>query len=109
MTLRNFKEKIETYPSDTMNFCIEDVFSWRGIYAEPCCSLSTRCVTKEHNLKKLNRLLSETFRGLQGGQYRYDMFHTIHFENEYDEWTNGDYIVKFIVHNLNDEIKHIFG
>ena len=50
-----------------MNFKIEDVFSWRGIYYEPCVSLSTNKSTKEENLNMLNRLCTETFEGWKGG------------------------------------------
>ena len=37
MTIRELRLKIESWENDTMDFCIEEVFSWRGIYAEPAC------------------------------------------------------------------------
>lgn len=109
MTLKEFYEKIESFPSDTMNFCIEDVFSWRGIYSEPACSLSTCKTSKLHNLDMLHRLLNETFIGWKGGSYKYSFNHDINFELDERMYTDGEYLINFIANNPSPEVKHIFG
>lgn len=109
MTLKEFYERIESFPNDTMNFCIVDVFSWRGSYGEPCCSISTTNVTKQHNLDMLNRLLNEIFEGWKGGEYIYMETDEIHFEPDEGMWTNNKYLINFIANNPSSEVKHIFG
>lgn len=108
MTVYELKRNIESL-GNTMNFCIEDVFSWRGFYAEPACSISSRNTSKKHNLKMLNRILTETFYGWKGGEYNYDINSEIHFECEWSSWSNGKYIDKFLSMNENNEdVKSIF-
>ena len=110
MTLGDLYNRILSYPEDAMNFCIEDVFSWRGSYYEPCCSLSTRNVSKDHNLDMLNKLITESFVGWKGGTYTYTMDDTIHFETSEGSYSNKYYIKGFITNNHNTpEVKHIFG
>ena len=110
MTLGDLYDRILSYPEDTMNFCIESVFSWRGSYYEPCCSLSTRNVSKEHNLDMLTKLLTESFIGWKGGSYTYIMDDTIHFEEGEGSYSDEYYIKEFIANNYNTtEVKHIFG
>lgn len=110
MTLRDLFDRISSYPEDNMNFCIEDVFSWRGSYDEPCCSLSTRNVSKDHNLDMLTKLLKESFSGYKGGTYKYTMDYNIHFEESRRSYSDEYYIKEFITNNYNTpEVKHIFG
>lgn len=110
MTLGDLYDSILSYPEDTMNFCIENVFSWRGSYDEPCCEISTRNVSKEHNLNMLNKLLTETFIGWKGGSYTYIVDDTIHFEAGEGSYSDEYYIKEFITNNHNTpEVKHIFG
>ena len=110
MTLGDLYDRILSYPEDKMNFCIEDVFSWRGSYCEPCCSLSTRNVSKEHNINMLTKLLTETFVGWKGGSYTYTMDDTINFEDGHGSYSDEIYIKYFITNNHHTpEVKHIFG
>lgn len=109
MTIRDLRLKIESWENDTMDFCIEEVFSWRGIYAEPACSLSTRTVTKEHNLQKLEELISRPFYGWKGGEFEYADYDLLNFEDSWGSWTDGDYIMCFIANNQTPIIRHIFG
>ena len=110
MTLKELYDKIESYPSDTMNFCIEDVFAWRGIYAEPCCSLSVEKTNKQDNLDKLSDLVKFEFIGWKGGYFKYNWDNTIHFEADYGEYTGGIYLKGFInKYKETQEFKHIFG
>ena len=110
MTLKELYDKIESYPSDTMNFCIEDVFAWRGSYEEPCCSLSVKKTNKQDNLDKLNDLAKFEFRGWKGGYFKYGWDSTINFESAYREYTDGRYLEYFInEYKETQEFKHIFG
>lgn len=109
ITLGEFYDKIESYPQDTMDFRITDVFSWRGVYAEPCCSLSTERTTKQENLDMLRRLTNEVFCGWKGGEYTYTFDDLIHFEYDEGEYSAGKYLMSFIKRNENSEIiNHIF-
>lgn len=109
MNIYEFKRRIESL-GDTMNFCIESVFSWRGSYREPACSISTRNTTKEHNLEMLERLLNNLFWGWKGGEYTYDITDEIHFESDYGSWTDGKYLYKFLMDNGdNEDVRKIFG
>lgn len=110
MTLKELYNKIESYPSDTMNFCIEDVFSWRGSYDEPCCAISIRETSKSYNLNMLYRLVYEVFIGWKGGEFTYTFDDIIHFECKEGSYTpNNGYLIGFIARNQNEEVKYIFG
>lgn len=109
MTIRELKERIMSWHSDEMDFCIEDVFSWRGSYDEPCCALSNRTTTKEDNLEQLERLTKFSFYGWKGGYFNYNDNDTLHFESDYGSYTSGEYLIKFICANPTPIIEHIFG
>lgn len=108
MTIKQLYDNIESYPNDNMDFCIENVFAWRGIYQEAACEISTRNVSKQYNLEQLKKLTSETFFGWKGGEFTYSEYTPIHFEYDYGSYTNGNYILCFLTNNDNDAIKHIF-
>lgn len=109
MTIRDLYNRIESWPEDTMDLVITDVFSWRGIYAEPCCSLEIGDTYKSNNLNMLKCLVTKVFRGYKGGAYTYDWDDEIHFELDQSECTSGNYILKFLARNHSNSIKHIFG
>jgi hypothetical protein len=110
ITLGEFYDKIKSYPQDTMNFHITDVFSWRGAYAEPCCSLSTEQTTKQENLDMLRRLIDEPFPGWKGGEFTYTFDDWIHFECDYGDYSSNRYLMGFLKRNKDSEIiNHIFG
>ena len=110
MTLGEFYDKVESWSEDTMDFCITDVFSWRGVYAEPACSLTCTSTQKQDNLDMLRRLTNEVFYGWKGGEFTYTFDDTIHFECEQSAYTpNNGYLIGFIARNQNEEVKHIFG
>ena len=109
MTVKELQEKIKSWPDATMPFCIEDVFSWRGVYAEPACCISTRDVSKEDNLSMLNMLTSDTFTGWKGGEYSYNDYNDIHFESSRGSWSDGKFIIDFLLDNVdNAAVRHIF-
>lgn len=109
MTIEELYNKIESWQEDTMNFKITDVFSWRGSYDEPACSIQCMQATKEENLEMLNRLTSEPFLGWKGGEYEYTPYHEIHFELDTSESSNGQYLIRFLLNNTHEPIvQHIF-
>lgn len=110
MTLGEFYEKIENWPFETMNFSIDNVFSWRGFYVEPCCEISISKTSKQHNLDMLKRLTNEIFIGWKGGEFTYTFDDEIHFENGEGSYTaNNGYLINFILNNQNEEVKYIFA
>lgn len=109
MTIKELYDKIESWPEDIMNFCITDVFSWRGVYAEPACSLSCIQTLKQDNLHMLNRLINEIFNGWKGGKYKYYSTDTLNFECEKSSYSDGKYIMNFLAKNHSPIIEHIFG
>ena len=109
MTIKDLYNKKESWPEDTMDFCVTDVFSWRGVYAEPACSLSTSNTTKVENLDMLCRLMSESFMGWKGGEYTYCSADTINFECSEGSYSDGKYLIGFLARNHSPIIEHIFG
>lgn len=108
MTIGDLRYKIEAM-GDTMNFCIEDVFSWRGSYDEAACYITPNETTKEHNLEMIDRLLTHVFEGWKGGEYTYDPWTQIHFEQGPSEWSDDKFLIRFLVCNSsNDDVKYIF-
>jgi len=108
MTLNEFANRIESL-GNTMNFCIEDVFSWRGSYDMPACSISTRKTTKRHNLKMIDKLVNETFDGWKGGEFEYSYDQDIYFEADEGSYTAGQYLNKFLMNNGdNKDVRKIF-
>ena len=109
MTIQKLYDKIASWPENTMNFAITDVFSWRGVYAEPACSIECSLTSKEHNLNMLARLVNETFYGWKGGEYEYSILDDIHFENAEGSWSDGQYLINFLCNYANEPIiQHIF-
>ena len=109
MTLGGLKYKIESWPNETMQFCLEDVFSWRGVYAEPAFELSTREVSKSENLEMINRCLCEEFMGWKGGEFTYHEYDDVHFECGHGSWSDGKYINNFLMNNAHNEaVRYIF-
>lgn len=109
MTIRELYKKIESWPEDIMNFRITDIFSWRGVYAEPACSLDCIPTLRRDNLHMLNRLINEVFDGWKGGEYTYCSTDTIHFESGEGSYSDGDYIISFLAKNHSPIIEYIFG
>ena len=110
MTLGELYQKVESWPEDTMDFCITDVFSWRGVYAEPACSLACTPTPKQDNLDMLTRLSNEVFEGWKGGEFEYDCTDDINFEAGEGSYSDGKYLIKFILANGHRPvIHHIFG
>lgn len=109
MTIKELYNKINSWPEDIMDFCITDVFSWRGVYAEPACSLACIPTLKQDNLDMLNRLVYEVFDGWKGGEFRYCPTDTINFECDCGSYSDGKYLTGFLARNHSPIIDYIFG
>lgn len=109
ITIRELRNKIQSWPDDTMNFRIEDVFAWRGFYVQPACHITCNVATKEHNLSMLASLTTDTFFGWKGGEYEYDDLDELNFETDYGSYTDGQFILNFLMEHGDEPIvKHIF-
>lgn len=82
MTIQDLYNIIKSYKDNKMPFCIKDVWSWRGIYDQPCCYVTIEMTTKKHNFKMLDDLLNDTFYGWKGGEYKYNLSSLLHFESD---------------------------
>lgn len=110
MTIGDLYRKIESWPEDTMNFRIIDVFSWRGIYAEAAAEISTDRTLKQDNLNMLDEAIKFTHEGWKGGEFEYDFSTEIHFECDYGSYSNGRYLNGFLLRNANEYVvQYIFG
>lgn len=110
MTIGELYNKIESWPEDTMNFRIIDVFSWRGIYAEAAAEISTERTLKQDNLDMLDWAIKVTHEGWKGGEFKYDFCTEIHFEYDYGDYSMGQYLKNFLLRNANEPVvQHIFG
>ena len=110
MTIGDLYSKIESWPEDTMNFRIIEVFSWRGIYAEAAAEISTERTLKQHNLDILNEAIKVAHEGWKGGLFEYDFCTEIHFECDHGSYSNGRYLNGFLLRNANEYVvQYIFG
>ena len=109
MTIGELFDKINSWPEDTMNFRIIDVFSWRGVYAEAAAEISTETTLKAHNIVMLRNAISSSHCGWKGGTFEYDFNTNIHFECDPGSWTDGKYIKNFLKKNSEEPVvKYIF-
>lgn len=114
MKIKDLYNKIKSFQKEDeevmIPFCIEDVFSWRGIYAEPCFEISTRETSVSENLRMIKIAITEVFTGYKGGEYVYTLDSPVNFEAEDSNYTDGEYIDNFIKENIdNPVVKEIFG
>lgn len=109
ITIRELRNRIISWPEDTMNFRIVDVFTWRGYYMEPAVYIKNDESTKGHNLAMLDALTSDTFIGWKGGEYKYDGSEQLHFETDSSSYTAGRFIMNFLMkHGKEPIIRHLF-
>ena len=87
---------------------INDVFSWRGSYCEPCFSFG-RDVTGKQMKELVDKCLSETFTGWKGGEFSYRKFNDANFEADHGNYTDGAYLTSIMVKYQDEEfIKMLF-
>lgn len=78
----DLRKCIETYPDNIIPFKIVDMWSWRGIYQDACLEVELKNCGKHDLLIELSDLISNEFTGWKGGEYEYDDYDYVHFEND---------------------------
>lgn len=95
MTILDLKNYFEN--TENPKIFIENVFSWRGSYDEVAFT-PTLVGTREESLKQINLALTETFDGWKGGEFTYNEYTTIHFENAESD-SNDDALFRLFVNS----------
>lgn len=104
MTLGDFKKHIEGFPVGTQfNFGISEPFSWRGAYAEVAFAIIEQPMTRDEVLAKIQLAYRGTFCGYKGGEYSYDDYTDVHFEQDGSSYTDGGYVSEWIARIENQE------
>lgn len=97
MNLIDLKEHIEKFPNGTeFKFGLSKPFSWRGSYDEVAFAIVEQPMSREEIMDKINLAYSETFQGYKGGDFKYNHYTPIHFEESIRDYSDGDYSAKFI-------------
>jgi hypothetical protein len=97
MNLVDFKNYIDEFPSETkFEFSISYPFSWRGSYDGVAFKIIQNESTKEEILEMINKAYSEKFYGYKGGEYRFDDYTPINFEEDSRKYTDGGYCADWI-------------
>lgn len=104
MNLKEFKAYIESFPKGTeFNYGISEPFVWRGIYREVAFEILEEKTTKENILKNINLAYTGVFTAYKGGEYTYNDYTEVHFEEDYSSWTDGRYVANWISKIENDK------
>ncbi len=98
MAFKDFKKHISGFPNGTQfNFGITKPFSWRGSYDEVAFSIVESPMSKEDILANIELAYTETFYGYKGGEYKYDDYTTVNFEEEGSRnYSAGRYVAQII-------------
>lgn len=95
MTIGELREYFEDVPAGTLfAYGLSEPFSWRGSYDEVAFSFTRKRHTREDILEIIDSVKNRTFFGYKGGEYTYDNDTPVHFEKEYRDYSDGDYITK---------------
>jgi hypothetical protein len=98
MELKDFKEHISNFPKGTVfNYGISKPFSWRGSYDEVAFSIVESPMSKEDILANIELAYTGTFYGYKGGEYKYQDYTTVNFEEEGSRnYSDGRYVAQMI-------------
>lgn len=92
MTLGELKNRFEEMQKGKiLAYKLSEPFSWRGIYAEVAFEILEEDSTREENLEKIERALTEEFYGYKGGEFKYNEDTEIHFESDESAYSDGGY------------------
>lgn len=92
MTLGELKKHIESLPDNSkFDYTLCGPFSWRGSYNEVAFAIAQEPSNKEEILETINEAYSCTFRGYKGGEFKYNDWTEVHFEEDYSSYTDGEY------------------
>lgn len=97
MNLGELKKYIESFPDGTrFEYSLSEPFSWRGVYAEVAFSIKGESCTKEELLAKIGVALTDEFYGYKGGNFKYNEYTPVNFEEDYRSWSDGGYTERMI-------------
>lgn len=97
MNLKQLLDHVQALtPGTTLHFGLSEPFAWRGIYAEVAFRIVEEPSTREDVLARIAQALQNTFYGYKGGEYKYDLYTTVHFEQDSGACTNGGYTAQWI-------------
>lgn len=98
MTLKELKDHIESFPfGNNFEYGITKPFSWRGSYDEVAFAIVKSPMTREEVLENIELAYNNTFFGYKGGEYRYEDWTTVNFEEEGSRnYSDGGYVARMI-------------
>ena len=97
MDLGEFKRHIEgTKKGTKFEYGISNPFSWRGSYDEVAFSIIETASTREEILEKIEEALTGVFYGWKGGEYKYQSYTTVNFEEGEGRYSDGEYCLEII-------------
>ena len=97
MELKEFKQQIEQAETGkTFDYGISEPFSWRGSYDEVAFEILEQPMTREEILANIEKAYTGTFYGHKGGEYTYEDYTEVHFEEDSSRWTDGGYCAEMI-------------
>jgi hypothetical protein len=99
ITIGELKEIVNKLNDDEIyDIGINDVFSWRGSYDEPCFSFEKE-ISGKHMKEVMNRATSEVFTGWKGGDYTYQDYDKCNFELEHGRYSDGEFFLLTMFRN----------
>jgi hypothetical protein len=97
MTLGEFHDYISSYPDGTIfPFGVSAPFSWRGSYDEVAFKVLSTPMSRGNVLARIDLALTEEFQGWKGGEYRYERYTDVHFEDHGGACSSGEYTAEWI-------------
>lgn len=106
MELKEFKDYVQNFKQGTeFEYGISDPFSWRGSYDEVAFEVLQRPMTREEILAKINKAYSETFSGYKGGEFTFDDYTPVNFEEDTGRYTDGGYCAEWIAKIEGSEMR----
>jgi len=105
MELKQFKEQVEKAEDNKVfDYGISEPFSWRGVYAEVAFKILEEPMSKEKILSNIQKAYEGTFYGYKGGEYNYNDYTDIHFEEGQRNYTDGGYCAEIIAKIEGNEV-----
>ena len=97
MELKEFKQQIEQAEiGKNFDYGISEPFSWRGSYDEVAFEILEQPMTREEILANIEKAYTGTFYGWKGGEYAYEDYTEVHFEEDASRYTDGGYCAEMI-------------
>lgn len=97
MELKKFKEHIEEAENEKIfGYGISEPFSWRGSYDEVAFEIIEQPMRREDILANIQKAYNGKFYGYKGGEFTYQDYTEVHFEEDSSSWSDGGYCAEII-------------